>query len=359
MKFLNALNKIEGIGSQKMNLLMNYFPTPESAWNASISELVKSGLKESLAEKIVQKRNEINPEKEWETLQKEAVSIISINDKTYPPLLREIHNPPYILYVKGDVSLLNSNMISVVGSRRFTEYGSRVASSFGRDLANAGITVVSGLALGIDAIAHKGSLEVRGKTIAVLGNSLDEKSIHPRTNFELSKEIIENNGLLLSEYPIPTQPSVGTFPARNRLMAGMSLGTVVIEAALDSGSLITANLALEFNREVFAVPGPIFYPQSQGPHMLIKNGAKIATSIADILEEINVVEGYSGEQKSLYAANSAEEEKLLSILSQEPLHIDTIAKLTKLNTSLTSSTLAILEINGAVKNIGGQNYIKT
>lgn len=359
MKYLNAINKIDGVGSQKLALLMAYFSSAEKIWNANFSELVKAGLSEKLATKIITEKNNIDPDKEWEKLQKENIILVSISDSDYPRLLKEIHNPPYILYVKGDVSLLNSICLAVVGSRKYTSYGQQVASAFGRDLASAGITVVSGLALGIDAIAHQGALENNGKTIAVLGNSLDEKSIHPRTNFKLSKEILSCGGALVSEYPIETLPSIGTFPARNRIMAGMTTGTIVVEAALASGSLITANLALEFNREVFAVPGSIFYPQSEGTHKLIKSGAKLSSSISDILEELQMEKTGKNHGKSTYVPTSEKEKNILNILSQEPTHIDRIIKLTRLETSSVSGALAILEINGAVKNIGGQNYIKT
>jgi len=363
LKYLNAINLIDGVGSQKLALLMAHFENPEKIWNASFSEIVQSGIKKNLAEKIIQERNSIDPDKEWDKLQKENIAVVSLEDANYPQLLKEIHNPPYILYAKGDISLFNSSSLAIVGSRKFTEYGKRVAEGFGRDLANAGITIVSGLALGIDAIAHSGALEAEGKTIAILGNGLDEKSIHPRTNFQLSQEIIRNGGLLVSEYPIGTTPLPGNFPARNRIMAGMSFGTIVIEAALESGSLITANLALDFNREVFAVPGPIFYPQSQGPHSLIKRGAKLAASISDILEELSFIKKTENKEvtarKEAYLPASKEEECVLKTLGQEPTHVDTIVKLTRLETAIVSSVLTILEINGIIKNIGGGNYIRT
>ncbi|HBP01195.1 MAG TPA: DNA-protecting protein DprA [Candidatus Moranbacteria bacterium] len=362
MKYLNALNKIEGVGSQKLALLMAHFDSSEKAWGAPLAELVKAGLSENLAGRIASERDRIDPDAEWEKLEKEEISVVSLEDPNYPELLREIHNPPYILYTKGDPSLLNSKMIAVVGSRKSTEYGSRVANSFGRDLANSGVTVVSGLALGIDAIAHAGALEAKGKTIAVMGNGLDNKSIHPRSNFELSQEIIRNGGLLLSEYPLGTSPLPGSFPARNRIMAGMSLGTLVVEAAEGSGSLITANLALDFNREVFAVPGPIFHLQSQGPHSLIKKGAKLVSSVSDILEEISFVSesknATENPKKDGYRPATEEEKSVLDVLGQESVHVDTILKLSKLETATALSTLSMLEIKGIIKNMGGQNYIK-
>jgi DNA processing protein len=223
-------------------------------------------------------------------------------------------------------------------------------------LARAGIAVVSGLALGIDSFAHRGALEGGGKTIAVLGSSLEDQNIGPRTNFELSRDIMES-GALVSEFPVGVTSLPGNFPARNRIMAGMTLGTLVIEAAVDSGSLITASLALEFNREVFALPGSVFSPQSEGTNKLIKSGAKLVTNIADILEELNIEQVKAAEKVKKIIPASAEEEIILKKLSHEPTHIDNITKLTKLEASVISSTLAIMEMKGMVKNIGGQNYI--
>jgi DNA processing protein len=357
MKFLNALNKIQGVGPQKMKMLLDFFETPENVWNANLADLKKSGIQEKLAEKIFEEKTKINPDEEMEKLKKENISIITLSDDNYPKLLKEIPNPPYILYVKGSDFDFNARpMVAVVGSRKFTQYGSQVATSFSRDLARSGIAVVSGMALGIDAIAHSGALEAGGKTFAVLGSSLEDANIGPRTNFELSRKIMDS-GALISEFPLGIASTPQNFPARNRIMAGMSLGTLVVEAAEDSGSIITANLALEFNREVFAVPGSIFSPVSTGVHKLIKSGAKMATSVKDILEELRVEEKANFEKAKSTIPATSEEEKILKLLSHEPLHIDKLAKMSKLETSLASSTLMILEIKGMVKNIGGQNYI--
>lgn len=357
MKYLNALNIINGVGSQKMRLLLDFFGNAENAWQASLSDLQASRIGEALAEKIIAARASINPDAEWEKLQKESIQVVALADPTYPNLLKQIHNPPSILYVKGDYTDFNTNpLISIVGSRKFTHYGSQAAFAIARDLARAGIIVVSGLAIGIDAIAHRGALEGRGKTMAVLGSSLEDYQIGPRVNFGLSREIIEQ-GALVSEYPLGTEANVGTFPTRNRLMAGMTLGTLVIEAARDSGSLITANLALEFDRDIFAVPGSIFSPQSEGTNDLIKAGAKLVGSAKDILEELKIEEVKNAAQVKKIIPASAEEEIILKHLSHEPVHIDKIIKLVKLEVNVISSTLSILEMKGMVKDIGGQNYI--
>ncbi len=359
MKYLNALNKINGLGAQKMKILLGFFGTAEKAWQADLSQLERSRIGNNIAGKIVSGREKINPDEEWKKLEKENIKVITLADDNYPQLLKEIPNPPYILYVKHadkDFDINSQPAVAIVGSRKFTQYGKQAAENFARELARAGITVVSGMAIGIDSFAHRGALNGGGKTIAVLGSSLEDKNIGPRSNYELSKNIIED-GALVSDFPVGVASFPGNFPARNRLMAGMTLGTIVIEAALDSGSLITANLALEFNREVFAVPGSIFSPQSEGTNTLIKSGAKMATSVKDILEELNIEKRSAQDQVKKIIPATPEEEKILKNLSQDPVHIDTIAKLTKLEASAVSATLAVMEMKGMVRNIGGQNYI--
>lgn len=357
MKYLNALNKINGVGSQKVRTLLNFFGTAEKAWRAGLAELKASGISEAIAERICAERDNIDPDAEWERMQKENVKMITFDMPEYPRLLKEIANPPYTIYMKGKIDLNATPMIAIVGSRKFTAYGSQVATTFARDLAAAGITVVSGMALGIDAIAHQGALSAGGKTVAVLGGSLDDKNIYPRNNFNLSREIMEN-GALISDYPIETPAGLqGNFPARNRIIAGLSLGTLVVEAGEKSGTLITANLAIDSNREVFAVPGSIFSPQSAGTNELIKKGAKIVTSVKDILEELNLSEDSETAGVLPKIPETKEEEILLKILSADPLHIDNISKLAKLETATVASALSMMEIKGWIKNIGGQNYI--
>ncbi|MDO8529261.1 MAG: DNA-processing protein DprA [bacterium] len=359
MKYLHALNKIQGLGPQKMRMLLDFFGSSEKAWNAGFKVLKQIGIGEALSQKIFEERKNIDPDAELEKLKKENIRIIGFTDEKYPAPLKEITSAPSILYIKSDLELdelFNNPMIAVVGSRKMTGYGKQVAYSFARDLAIAGITVVSGMALGVDAEAHQGALEGNGKTIAILGSGLEDKNIGPRNNFELSRRIIRS-GALISDF-IPETPGIpGNFPARNRLMAGLALGTLVIEAAKDSGSLITANLALEFNREVFSVPGPIFSPVSEGTNELIKSGAKLVTGVKDILEELNLEKMKEIRKARSIIPDSPEEEKILKNLSSEPTHIDKLVKLTKLKTSEVSSALVMMEMKGMIKDIGGQNYI--
>lgn len=356
LKYLNALNKINGLGSASLRKLLAYFGSAEMAWQADLNDLARSGIGESLAQKIAEERGKINPDEEMVRLEKENIKIITLSDENYPALLKEIHNPPFILYVREEMDFNAAPMIAIVGSRKYTEYGLSAAQKFAQELTHAGFVVVSGMALGIDAIAHQATLEAGGKTVAVLGSSVDDKNIFPKHNFNLGQEIIRQ-GALLSDYPVETPASAGTFPARNRIIAGMTLGTLVIEAGEKSGTLITAGLALEYNREVFAVPGPIFSPQSVGTHELIKKGAKLVASTQDILEELNLETETKKEAPIPRNPDTPEEGIILEILSHELLHIDNIAKLSKLGTSAVASTLAMMEIKGWIRNVGGQNYI--
>ena len=356
MKYLNALNKIEGIGPQKLRLLLGFFGDAETAWKAELVDLQQSGIGNFAAEQISTQRKNIDPDAEWEKMQKENIRLIDWESSDYPILLREISNPPYLLYARGNLDLNSAPIISIVGSRKYTQYGKQVAENFSRELARAGIIVASGMAIGIDSFAHRGALNAGGKTVAVLADSLDNEHLHPRINFNMSQEILEN-GLLLSEYAVPTESLPVLFPARNRIVAGLSMGTLIIEAGEKSGSLITATLALEFNREIFAVPGPIFSPQSFGTNDLIKKGAKVVTSIRDILEELNLGKIEKSNQSFLKIPENKEEEILLKILSTDPLHIDNIAKISKLGTVSVLSNLTLMELKGWVRNIGGQNYI--
>lgn len=339
-----------------MKLLLDFFGAPEKIWNATLAKLKVSGVGEKLAEKIFSSRPTIDPETEWEKITRYNIKIITLEDSNYPKLLKEIHNPPYLLYTRGESANLSAPMISVVGSRKYTSYGSQAAGALAKDLVNAGFTIVSGMAIGIDTLAHRAALSAGGKTIAVLGSSIDDTHIYPRINFNLSQEIM-NNGCILSDYPVETPALAGNFPARNRIIAGMSLGTLVVEAGEQSGTLITARMALEYGREVFSVPGSIFSAQSAGTHDLIKKGAKLVSSVKDILEELQWEDEKEIKVREPKIPSTPEEEILLQVISSDPAHIDKIRQLSKLGTAQVSSALAMMEMKGWVKNIGGQNYI--
>jgi len=281
---------------------------------------------------------------------------ITINDKEYPSVLKEIHNPPKQLFVKGEIKNQDKVAIAIVGTRKYSAYGKQVALDLSSKLAKLGITIVSGLARGIDTFAHRAALDAGGRTIAVLGSGMDQKSFSPSQNYALSEEIAQN-GAVITEYPEGTIGAIYTFPERNRIVSGLSLGVVVIEAPEKSGALITANLALEQNKEVFAVPGNIYDENSQGTHKLIKDGAKLVTCVEDILEELNLSHLLSETPKTKTKPENKEEEIILSLVGLQPMHIDEIIKLSKLPTSIVNSTLTILEIKNAIRNLGKNNYI--
>lgn len=357
--YLHALNTIQGLGAQKIKLLLASLTSGAQIWQANQAQLLASGIGPVLTNRIIESRAQIEVEREWKKLEQNGIDMLTLDNPAFPSLLREIPNCPYIIYTRGNQTALNSKSIAIVGSRAFTPYGKQVAYALSQDLAKSGIAIVSGLALGIDAMAHRGALDANGITIAIMGNSLDDASLHPRANFQLAKEILVKEGLLVSEYPPVTPATPGAFPARNRIMAGISSGTLVIEAAPESGSLITANLALEFNRDVYAVPGPITNKQSLGTNQLIKSGAKPITSAQDILEEFSLQASTTKAASRVQLPDlTSNEMNVFKLLSPEPAHIDRIIKLSKLETSVVISTLSFLEMKCLAKNTGGQNYIR-
>lgn len=286
-----------------------------------------------------------------------SMTTISIKDKNYPKLLKEIEDRPNVLYLKGEI-LPNETCFAIVGTRRSSFYGKQAAWEIAGDLAEAGLTIVSGLAPGIDTFCHRAVLEKNKRTIAVLGTGLDEKSIYPRTNLRLAEKIIETGGCLISEYPVGTPGSKFTFPARNRIISGLSLGVLVIEAKQKSGALITAAWAKKQNRKVFAVPGSIYSSNSKGCHCLIKQGAKLVENANDILRELNLGLAESDSAR-LITGETEEENLILEALKEEALDIDKIIERTKLSASVAASCLATMEINGKVKNLGRNIYAIT
>ena len=353
--YFNAFNQFPEIGSVRFRRLLNFFPDLETAWQAGLSDLKQAGLEEPVALKVLEARQSINPESEFEKLRSHGVSLLTYNDAAYPKLLREIPAPPMVLYTRGELKSQDELAVAIVGTRKMSPYGKRVSEDLVAGLLGTQISIVSGLALGIDALVHDATMRFGGRTIAVLACGLD--SIYPAANRLLGEKIIDGNGALLSELPLGMPPLKHHFPHRNRIIAGLALGTVVIEAAADSGALITAQHALEQNRQVFAVPGSIYSPVSAGPNNLIKMGAKPVTQALDILEDLNLMgAGVRLEAREIIAENS-EEQKILDILSAEPLHFDQIAKIAQLSVSLVAATLTIMEMKGKVRNLGGNQYV--
>ncbi len=286
----------------------------------------------------------------------EEIKKISIEDKNYPRLLKEIKEPPKILYVKGEI-FSEENCFGIVGTRRCTGYGKQIAEELAADLIDAGLTIVSGMAKGIDTVAHRETVKRGKRTIAVLGSGIDERSIYPQENLKLAREIVKNGGAVISEFPPGDKGLPFHFPQRNRIISGLSLGVLVVEAKMKSGAMITASWAADQGRDVFAIPGPINMPTSDGPNYLIKQGAKLVTDINDILEELNLPLKNLGQKQIKIEAETPEEEKILETLEEGPLHIDKIIEKTKLNANVIFSTLLLMEVQRKVKNLGGNIYI--
>ncbi len=348
-KFLVSLSKSPKLRGSLKNIFFA-FDDLDYFWNkATLSDFKKAGMKESDFEEFLNLRKVVSPEREEESLEQKDIKVILLGEEGYPYLLSEISSPPVILFVRGNLDAENN--LAIVGTRKTTNYGTGIALNLAEKLAQAGFKIVSGLAIGIDTLAHRGALNMGQKTIAVLGSGVDGASIYPSTNCSLALQILESGGALISEYP-PGYPIFKTnFPERNRIISGLSKGVLVIEAKLRSGALITANFALEQNREVFAVPGDINRKESEGTNNLVKMGAKAVTSHTDILEEF----GMDFVEKTVEADN-LEEEKILEALESGPLHIDLISKKTELTIAQTSATLSLMEIKGKVFNLGAFNF---
>ena len=352
LKFLNAWNSIPNIGPVTIRELREHFGSLEEAWKAGETDLVSGGLGPQKIQSVNWKRPSIHPDREMEKLLRENIWIITDDDPHFPPDLKEISYPPFFLYGRGNPQrLVSSPKLGVVGTRRPTPYGIEATEIIVRELAEAGVTIVSGLAWGIDAKAHETTLEAKGITLAILGSGLNQESIFPPENRGLAKRIAES-GLLLSEYAPWTPAMKGHFPARNRIISGLSKGVLVIEARERSGTQITTRLALEHNREVFALPGSIFSPTSRGPNHLIQQGAKLVQSAKDILEELGI-EYNEKEQKSF---SMGEREKAIYQLLEEPTSVDAIKEKTNLETSFIIATISFLELKNLVKNLGQDTY---
>jgi DNA processing protein len=354
-KYYNAFNLIPQIGPKRLRRIRDFFPTLEDAWKAKLSHFLQAGIEEKVAEKIVEGRHGIDPDREFSRLEEEVIHILTEEEEGFPRLLREIPSAPIMLYVKGEIRA-SDPCLGVVGSRKLSPYGQRAAEDFARGLSRQGLVLASGMAYGADTIIHRECLKEGRRTVAVLGSGLDEKSIYPSSNRALAREIA-GCGCLVSEYPPGTPPLRQNFPARNRLISGLSRGILVIEAGLTSGSLITARFALEQNREVFAVPGSIYAPGAEGTNNLIKMGAKPACKLSDILEEFNL-KPQAAPTPQLVPETPEEELVLQHLSPTEPLHIDKLSIATGLRTAPLASILTLMEMKGMVQDVGGMRYIK-
>ncbi|MFC1955217.1 DNA-processing protein DprA [Chloroflexota bacterium] len=354
IKYWVGFSLIPDIGRVKFSRMESYFGSMESAWKAPSSELKHAGLDDGSIRSITSWRPKISPEAEMEKLSRYGVKAFTCNDPDYPSRLKEIYDYPPLLYVRGSLLPEDEWCLAVVGTRRATVYGRQVTEEITTDLAQSKITIVSGLAKGIDSIAHKSALTAGGRTVAVFACGLD--IVYPGENTELARNIMQQ-GALISEYPLGTKPKPENFPLRNRIMSGLSLGVLVIEAAETNGAMITAHLALEQNREVFAIPGSILSPASRGTNHLINEGAKLVHNYTDILEELNLTTvAHQIEMKEIIPSPDTET-MLLKQLSAEPTHIDEVCRSSNLPASTVSSTLAMMELKGLIKQVAPMNYV--
>ncbi|MDP2649483.1 MAG: DNA-processing protein DprA [bacterium] len=359
-----AFSVFPGVGPTRFGSLLKNFGSAKNAWFAK-----QTDLKEILGEKLTAKfegfKSKFSIEDYIKQLQRKNVSFVCLTEEGYPEFLKQIKNPPFVLYVLGDLSFLSpsrspfthlegGNVIAVVGTRKITSYGREVTRLLTQDLVNAGFTIVSGLAFGVDSVAHQTAIDSGGKTIAVLGSGVD--LCFPSSNLSLYNNIISGNGCVVSQYPLGEPPSKGSFPSRNRTIAGLSTAVLVTEGAEDSGALITADYAFKFNRKVFAVPGPITSSLSKGPYKLIEKGAKLVTRAEDILNELSI----TGSIKSIRSikggsvrGGTKDEQKILELLENEAVHFDQIVREMRSNSSTISSLLSIMEIKGLVKSSSG------
>ena len=355
LKYWVAFSRIPRLGPIRLRQIETRFGDLAVAWKAGQSDLAGIGLDKATVREIVSGRPEIDPDSEMESLETAGIAVLCLRSPDYPARLAEIHDPPPVLFVRGKLLPGDERSVAVVGTRACTGYGREMATRLAGGLAANGVTVISGLAVGIDATAHRAALDVGGRTIAGVASGLDQ--IYPAEHADLARKIAEN-GAVISEYPLGVRPIARNFPRRNRILSGLTLGTLVVEAGRRSGALLTVSHALEQNRDVFAVPGSALSERSAGTNWLIQQGAKLVLDVQDILEELNIA-GLGG-QLGLSAPPpdvGTVESGLLDLLRAGPVHVDEITRTSGLPSSVVSATLTMLELSGLVRQAGAMMYI--
>lgn len=348
-------SQVPKVGPTRFAQLLAAFGTAKAAWNASEKDLLPV-IKPALTNQFVDFRKTFSFEEYLEKMRKAKVSFLALTDSDYPQLLKQIKNPPFVLFVKGNVEILNQvqddSYIGIVGTRKITDYGRQVTEMLTTELVDAGCIIVSGLAMGVDAVAHQTTINHGGKTIAVLGCGVD--CCYPRENERIYEAIIDSGGAVVSEFGLGMSPTIGSFPSRNRIIAGLSLGVLVTEGAADSGALITAKDAIAMDRKVFAVPGPVTSSLSQGTYQLIKQGAVVVSSGKEILEELQI-KGAKGDKRDKrdrgLKGDSKEEQKIIDLLSEQDLHFDELVKKTRIDSSELGTILSMMEMKGMIKTL--------
>ena len=354
IRYWVGFNRVMGIGPAKLRALLDHFGDLETAWRATSADLREAGLDRRALEYLLAARAAMDLDAEVDRVKRLDARCVTWVDSDYPPQLKSIAAPPPLLYIKGAFALADQWAMAVVGTRRASAYGREVTRSLVSDLARSGVTIVSGLARGIDAAAHQAAIEAGGRTIAVLGHGIDH--VYPPEHRKLAGQIVEH-GALVTDYPVGTAPEGKNFPPRNRIISGLSLGVLVVEGAAPSGARITAEFAMEQGRDVFAVPGNILQRSSELPNTLIQEGAIPVLKVDDILEPLNLtMVAQHAEAREVIPADETEA-KVLQLLSAEPVHIDEIQQTTGLPIAQVSSTLALMELKGMVRQVGGMNYV--
>lgn len=349
-----ALSFVRGIGAIRFQRLLDFFGTARDAWLATESDLQQAGLPSQVCQNLLVLRKSLDVGATWDKIAAQGIQVVTWADDTYPERLHTIDAAPPVLYMRGELSSTDAWAVAIVGTRRATRYGRQVADELAAALAAQGITVVSGLARGVDGVAHRAALRAGGRTLAVLGSGVDK--IYPPEHRHLADEI-RAHGAILSDYAPGTPPDAVNFPPRNRIIAGLSLATVVVEAGESSGALITARFALEQGREVFAVPGSIYAPLSVGPNRLIRDGARPLLSVDDLLDALNVSRVAQYRQARLALPDDPVEAQLLSLLENESLHVDELSVQANLPVSEVSAALTMMELKGLVRQVGSMHYV--
>ena len=353
-----AFSRILGIGPIRFKLLLDYFHEDiAAAWKADSKELAQAGLDAKTIDGFLKQRTTSKPQQELEKLERLRIRVLTLKDKDYPDLLKELINAPPVLYIAGTFKKEEDRFaLGIVGTRKVSSYGRQVTEQFARELAEGKVTVVSGLAHGIDTIAHTATLDAGGRTLAVMASGLD--TIYPTDNLGLARRIVESGqGALVTEFPLGIKPDGRNFPARNRIISGLSQGILVTEAPKQSGALITANFALEQGRDVFGVPNSIYSPGSVGVNKLIQDGAHLVTNVQDILMVLNLFLVPQHIEIQAALPDNNEERTLLALLSHDPLHIDELIRESGLPTTTVAATLMVMELKGMIKQFGGMQYV--
>jgi len=349
-----GFNLVKGIGPARVRRLLDYFGSLEAGWKADSQELFAAGLDRRSIENLLAVRRAGELETALRQLEQGGIQVLTWDDPEYPRNLRNIPLPPPVLYVKGALAPADEWAVALVGTRRATPYGREAARELAGGLAASRVTVVSGLARGIDAAAHQAALDAGGRTIAVLGSGLDQ--VYPPEHRGLA-EAIAGSGAVVSDYPLGTKPEGANFPPRNRIISGLAKGVVIVEAGEMSGALITADFAAEQGRDVFAVPGSMFQRAARGTNKLIQQGAKLVMSVGDVLEELNLALVTEQQAARTILPADETEQRLLACLSSDPTHIDELGAQVGMPISQVSGALALMELKGLVRQVGGMNYV--